>query len=67
MKGRRVLEAGELDNGVWSAGLVQGLIHDIPSVKELVDRIVAEAIEIIEGRLAGLVEASPRVAARRIG
>src|ERR1700730_4481717 len=37
VKGRRVLEAGELDNGVWSAGLVQGLIHDIPSVKELVD------------------------------
>ena len=62
-----MLEAGELDNGVWSAGQVQGLIHDIPSVKELVDRIVAEAIGIIEHRLAGVVQAAPRPAARRMG
>jgi NAD(P)H-dependent flavin oxidoreductase YrpB (nitropropane dioxygenase family) len=67
VKGRRVLEDGALDTGVWSAGLVQGLIHDIPTVQELVDRIVAEATEIIERRLAGLVVREPRPAARRAG
>jgi len=67
VKGRVVLETGELDRGVWSAGMVQGLIHDIPTVKELVERIVAEATAIIEQRLAGLV-ATPRPAAvRRAG
>ena len=55
VKGRHVLEAGELDYGIWSAGMVQGLIHDIPSVKELVHRIVREAEAIIEDRLAGLM------------
>ncbi|MEE4382512.1 MAG: nitronate monooxygenase, partial [Pseudomonadales bacterium] len=35
------------------AGMVQGLIHDIPTVKELIDRIVSEAEEIIRGRLNG--------------
>ncbi len=67
VKGRRVLEAGELDTGVWSAGLVQGLIHDIPTVKELVERIVAQAEAIIATRLAGFIEAAPRMAARRTG
>ena len=66
VKGRVVLEAGELDRGVWSAGMVQGLIHDIPSVRELVERIVAEATAIIEGRLASLVEPLPQTALRRI-
>lgn len=50
-RGQEGLETGDIDHGVWSAGLVQGLIHDIPTVRELVDRIVAEAEEIIAGRL----------------
>jgi len=66
-KGRRVLENGELDTGIWSAGLVQGLIHDIPSVAELVDRIVAQAEEIVARRLPSLVETMPRTAVRRTG
>ncbi len=63
VKGRHVLEAGELDYGIWSAGMVQGLIHDIPSVKELVHRIVREAEAIIEDRLAGLMRGKAMAAA----
>ena len=51
-RGRGVLETGELDAGIWSAGQVQGLINDIPSCKELIERIVAEAETIIRNRLS---------------
>jgi nitronate monooxygenase len=54
-RGRRVFEDGDLDAGVWSAGQVQGLIHDVPSVGELVARIVSEAEALIAGRLAGTI------------
>jgi len=40
-----------MDAGGWSCGMVAGLIHDIPTVKELIDRIMAEADEIIAKRL----------------
>jgi nitronate monooxygenase len=40
-----------MDAGIWSAGQTQGLIHDIPSCKELVARIVSEAEAIIRNRL----------------
>ncbi|MEX0839055.1 MAG: nitronate monooxygenase, partial [Parvibaculum sp.] len=50
-RGRVVYEAGDPDHGIWSAGMVQGLIHDIPSCQELVTRIVSEAEAIIAGRL----------------
>jgi nitronate monooxygenase len=49
-RGRVVYETGDLEAGIWSAGLALGLIHDVPTVKELVERIVAEA-EAIIGRL----------------
>ncbi|ONH31738.1 NAD(P)H-dependent flavin oxidoreductase [Pseudofrankia asymbiotica] len=54
-RGRRVYEVGDTDLGIWSAGLAQGLIHDIPAVGELVNRIVTDAEKIISGRLAGFV------------
>jgi nitronate monooxygenase len=54
-RGREAFENGNVDHGVWTAGMVQGIIHDIPSVRELVERIVGEAVEIIGGKLAGLV------------
>ncbi|MCU0920403.1 MAG: nitronate monooxygenase, partial [Burkholderiaceae bacterium] len=38
----------------WSCGMVAGLIHDIPTCKQLIDRIMAEADAIIHRRLAGL-------------
>ncbi|WP_224389536.1 nitronate monooxygenase family protein [Pseudonocardia sp. ICBG1293] len=53
-RGRTVFETGELDAGVWTAGQCQGLIDDIPTVADLVHRIVADAEEVL-GRLAGRV------------
>ncbi|USQ95011.1 NAD(P)H-dependent flavin oxidoreductase [Caulobacter sp. RL271] len=54
-RGREGLESGDVDHGVWTAGMVQGLIHDVPTVKALVDRIMSEAEAIIRQRLAGMV------------
>jgi nitronate monooxygenase len=54
-RGRVVYEEGDPDYGIWSAGQVQGLIHDIPTCAELISRMVREAEEIINGRLAGMV------------
>lgn len=42
---------GDVDGSVWTVGQAQGLIHDIPSCAELVSRIVAQAREVIRGRL----------------
>jgi NAD(P)H-dependent flavin oxidoreductase YrpB (nitropropane dioxygenase family) len=53
-RGRQGLESGDTDFGIWSAGMVQGLIHDVPSVKALIDRIMSEAEAIIDERLAGM-------------
>jgi NADH:quinone reductase (non-electrogenic) len=50
-RGRSVYEVGDNDAGIWSAGQIQGLIHDIPSCADLIHRIVREAEEIIHGRL----------------
>ncbi len=52
----RVMIDGDMDAGAWSCGMVVGLIHDIPSVAELVDRIMDEADALITQRLAGLLE-----------
>ena len=51
----RVMTNGEMDAGAWSCGMVAGLIHDIPTVKELIDRTMAEADAIIGERLARFV------------
>jgi nitronate monooxygenase len=51
VRGADVLSKGEMDAGIWSAGQTQGLIHDIPSCKELVARIMSEAEAIIRNRL----------------
>ncbi|OGT73164.1 MAG: nitronate monooxygenase [Gammaproteobacteria bacterium RIFCSPLOWO2_02_FULL_57_10] len=55
VRGRELFESGDLDHGVWSAGMVIGLIDDIPTCKELVERIVAEAEQIIRERLTNLL------------
>lgn len=54
-RGRKVYENGDLDAGIWSAGMVQGIINDIPTCAELISRIVGEAEQIITGKLAGYV------------
>ncbi|MEM8786592.1 MAG: nitronate monooxygenase, partial [Pseudomonadota bacterium] len=51
----RVMQGGEMDRGAWSCGMVVGLIHDIPTCKELIDRIMAQAEAIIAERLASLL------------
>ncbi|HWD49053.1 MAG TPA: nitronate monooxygenase family protein [Rhizomicrobium sp.] len=53
-RGGMVYENGDTDYGIWSAGQTQGLIHDIPTCKELVDRIVSEAEAIIKKRLEAI-------------
>ena len=53
-RGKMVYENGDPDFGIWSAGMVQGLIHDIPSCAELVAKIVADAEAIISKRLSGM-------------
>lgn len=57
-RGRGVYEFGDPDAGIWSAGQVQGLIHDIPTCAELVSRIVREAEAIIDARLKGMRSAA---------
>lgn len=53
-RGREGLQSGDTEHGIWTAGMVQGLIHDIPSCEDLVKRIVTEAKTIITSRLVGL-------------
>jgi nitronate monooxygenase len=53
----RIMQKGEMDIGAWSCGMVAGLVYDIPTVQELVDRIMAEAEQIIRGRLEGFLAA----------
>jgi nitronate monooxygenase len=55
-RGRRVFDEGDVDAGIWTVGTAMGLINDIPTVGELVSRIVTEAEEIISGRLGGMIK-----------
>ncbi|PTR24053.1 2-nitropropane dioxygenase precursor [Rhodococcus sp. OK519] len=60
-RGRRVFEEGDLDAGIWTAGQSQGLIDDIPTCDELVQRMIGEAETIIRGRLTDSIEEGVRV------
>ena len=51
----RIMLDGEMEIGAWSCGMVAGLIHDIPTVAELIDRIMADAERLIRERLMGLL------------
>ena len=53
-RGRAVYSSGDWDNGVWSVGMAQGLVYDIPTVEQLVSRIVGDAGDLIANRLASL-------------
>jgi len=50
----KVMQQGDMEAGAWSCGMVAGLIHDVPTCRELVDRIMGEAEAIIAQRLAGM-------------
>jgi NAD(P)H-dependent flavin oxidoreductase YrpB (nitropropane dioxygenase family) len=51
----KVMIDGDMDAGAWSCGMVAGLIDDVPTVKELIDRIMADAERIIRKQLTGLL------------
>lgn len=51
----KVMMEGEVDAGAWSCGMVAGLIHDIPTCRELIDRIMSEAEALIRDRLEGML------------
>ena len=48
----KIMQEGTMEAGAWSCGMVAGLIHDIPTCKELVDRIISDAESIIHDRLS---------------
>jgi len=50
----KVMMEGDMDIGVWSCGMVAGLINDVPTCKELIDRIMSEADALIASRLSGI-------------
>lgn len=53
----RIMLNGEMEIGAWSCGMVAGLIHDIPTCQDLLDRIMLESTQIIRGRLEGMLDA----------
>ena len=55
VKGKELLNTGDLSKGVFWAGMIQGLIHDIPTCQQLIDRIVGDAEAIVKSRLAGML------------
>src|SRR5271163_3773959 len=54
----KVMVEGDMEAGAWSCGMVVGLINDVPTVKELIDRIMTEAEQIIRQRLTGFLDGS---------
>ena len=52
----RVMHEGAIDSGAWACGLVAGLIHDLPTVDALIQRIMADADSIIRQRLEGMLK-----------
>jgi nitronate monooxygenase len=61
----RVMVDGDMDAGAWSCGMVVGLINDVPTVKELIDRIMTEAEAIIRQRLTGFLDGVAQKEAKR--
>jgi nitronate monooxygenase len=63
----KVMVEGDMEAGAWSCGMVAGLVYDIPTVKELIDRIMSEAEQIIRDRLIGFLDGPiPHTASRKV-
>lgn len=62
-KGRHALETGDIEAGLVWTGQVQGLIHDVPTCRELIDTIIGDAAKLVGQRLEGFLRAAPRSAA----
>jgi nitronate monooxygenase len=61
----KVMVDGDMEAGAWSCGMVAGLVYDIPTVKELIDRIMSEAEQIIRARLTGFLDGHYDTAPRK--
>ena len=57
MRGRRVYETGDVEAGIWTTGLSQALVHDVPTVRALIERIVADATALIRTGLPAFISA----------
>ena len=55
LEGKKMIETGDLNQGVFSSGQVIGMIRDVPTVQELFDRIIGEATELMTQQLPGMV------------
>jgi NAD(P)H-dependent flavin oxidoreductase YrpB (nitropropane dioxygenase family) len=55
----KVMIDGDMDVGAWSCGMVAGLINDVPTCKDLIDRIMLEAEAILRQRLVGMLDDTP--------
>ena len=53
-RGRVVFEEGDLEHGIWSAGISVARVKDVPTCKEMVSRLVSDAEDIIDGRLQSI-------------
>ena len=58
----KVMVHGDVEAGAWSCGLVAGLIHDIPTVQALMDRIIGEANALVRNRLPSAMQVCEEVA-----
>lgn len=56
VKGKAALTSGEIDGGIWTSGIVQGLIDSYPSCAEIIDDIMTECTATINERLAGFMK-----------
>jgi len=52
----RCIEAGDTEDGIWSVGMVVGLINDIPTCDELIQTIVSDAQDVLNNRLIGMLQ-----------
>ncbi|EKF73831.1 nitronate monooxygenase [Alcanivorax hongdengensis A-11-3] len=55
VKGKAALTSGEIDGGIWTSGIVQGLIDSYPSCAEIIDDIISECVGTVNQRLAGML------------
>lgn len=55
VKGKEMLKSGDMEYGIFTSGMVQGLIDDIPTCKELIDRLVHDCRTIVRQRLEGML------------
>jgi nitronate monooxygenase len=62
----KVMVDGDMDAGAWSCGMVVGLINDVPTVKELIERIMTEADQLIRERLTGFLDGAVKPKRARV-